>query len=76
MSVELRWEQCCESQDCKKPAHYGALCAACFFAATPARRAAELLASEPAKDADAGAGTGDGYVSRMGAAWLEELWAA
>jgi hypothetical protein len=74
MSVELRWHQCCESQDCTKPAHYGALCAACFFAATPARRAAELLAAGP--EADAIAVRGDGYVSHDGAAWLQELWAA
>jgi hypothetical protein len=74
MSVELRWEQCCESHDCTKPAHYGALCAACFFAATPARRAAELLAAGPAVDELDDAG--DGYVSREGAAWLEGLWAA
>jgi hypothetical protein len=71
MSVELRWDQCCESEDCTKPAHYGSLCAACFFAATPARRAVELLGSEPTNQA-----RGDGYVSRDGAAWLEELWAA
>jgi hypothetical protein len=70
MSVELRWHQCCESQDCTKPAHYGSLCAACFFAATPARRAAELLAARPAAEAT------DGYVTREGVAWLQELWAA
>jgi hypothetical protein len=42
MSVSMRWEQCCESEDCKRPAHYGVLCAVCFMAATPARRAVEL----------------------------------
>jgi hypothetical protein len=42
MSVSMRWEQCCESEDCKRPAHYGVLCAACFRAATPARRVVEL----------------------------------
>lgn len=74
MSVVLRWHQCCESQGCRKPAHYGVLCAACFFAATPARRAAELLAAGPAPNAIAA--RDDGYVSRAGAAWLQELWAA
>jgi hypothetical protein len=42
MSVSVRWEQCCDSEDCKRPAHYGLLCAVCFMAATPARRAVEL----------------------------------
>jgi len=42
MSVSMRWEQCCDSEDCKRPAHYGVLCAACFMAATPARRVVEL----------------------------------
>jgi len=45
MSVAMRWGQCCESADCKRPAHYGLLCAACFMATTPARRAVELEAS-------------------------------
>jgi hypothetical protein len=74
MSVNMRWEQCCESQGCTKPAHYGALCAACFRAATPARRATELLSAQPA--ADAAAPQGDGYVDDDGVTWLEELWAA
>jgi hypothetical protein len=46
MSVSIRWEQCCESEGCKRPAHQGVLCAACFMAATPARRAVELDASQ------------------------------
>jgi hypothetical protein len=74
MSVEVRWEQCCESQGCTRPAHHGALCAACFLGATPARRAAELLAAAPAIDELRGGG--DCYVSHRGAAWLEALWAA
>jgi hypothetical protein len=74
MSAKLRWEQCCESEGCKKPAHHGALCAACFLAATPARRATELLAA--GRPADELRGAGDCYVSREGAAWLEGLWAA
>ena len=74
MSFELRWEQCCGSEGCGRPAHYGVLCAPCFFAATPARRAVELLAGAPATG-DA-AGRAEGYVSRDGAAWLENLWAA
>jgi hypothetical protein len=45
MSVWVRWEQCCESEDCKRPAHYGVLCAACFMAASPARRVVELETS-------------------------------
>lgn len=72
MSVNLRWEQCCESTGCTKPAHNGALCAACFLAATPARRATELLAAvatEPSVQADA-------YVDDEGVSWLEQLWDA
>jgi hypothetical protein len=74
MSVNMRWEQCCESQGCTKPAHHGALCAACFLAATPARRATELLAAQPTQDSVARAG--EGYVSDEGVTWLKELWAA
>ncbi|MDX6564168.1 MAG: hypothetical protein QOD65_3982 [Gaiellales bacterium] len=74
MSVEMRWEQCCETRGCTKPAHHGGLCAACFLAASPARRAVALLCDHPAPDAiDLPA---DGYVSDAGRAWLEELWAA
>jgi hypothetical protein len=72
MSVEMRWEQCCESQDCTKPAHHGVLCAACFLAATPARRAVE--AGEP--DADRMPLRPEGNLSHQGAAWLKQLWAA
>ncbi len=67
----MRWEQCCESDGCTKPAHHGALCAACFLAATPARRAAELLVASPSP-----APARDNYVDGEGAAWLQELWAA
>jgi hypothetical protein len=73
MSVELRWEQCCDTPGCKKPARHGALCVACFYAATPARRAVELLAAEPVLRSLAPA---DDYVSNEGADWLAELWAA
>lgn len=66
MSVELRWDQCCETVGCKKPRHIGSLCAACFYGATPVRRATELLA-------DTGP---DGRVSAAGRAWLDEVWAA
>ena len=52
----------------------GALCAACFRAATPGRRAAELLAADPAPDAVALAG--EAYVSHAGVTWLRQLWAA
>ena len=74
MSADLRWDQCCESAGCKKPAHHGALCASCFYAATPARRAVELLASAPAPDA--ALPRADDYVTANGAAWLAGLWAA
>jgi hypothetical protein len=73
MSVEVRWDQCCETAGCTKPARYGALCFFCFQGATPARRAVEVAAdptSQPAAAADGG------YVSDEGAAWLERLWAA
>ena len=66
MSVELRWEQCCESRGCTKPAQHGALCAACFRAATPARRAVELLAGATEVLSEV-------RVSRAGAAWLAAL---
>jgi hypothetical protein len=45
MSVSMRWEQCCESEGCTRPAHHGQLCATCFMAATPARRVVELETS-------------------------------
>lgn len=73
MSVELRWEQCCETPGCTKPARYGALCFACFQAAGPARRSVEL-AAQPAPQA--APLREEGYVSADGAAWLERLWAA
>jgi hypothetical protein len=73
MSVEMRWEQCCESANCTKPARHGFLCAACFRAATPARRAVELLASTPEGSQIP---VRDDRVSDEGAAWLAQLWAA
>jgi hypothetical protein len=69
MSVNMRWDQCCEADRCTKPAHHGALCAACFRAATPARRAVELLAAAAAQP-------GEEVVDAEGATWLRELWAA
>jgi len=74
MSVSMRWEQCCASEGCTKPARHGALCVSCFLAASPARRAAELLGDEPATDARGV--PADGYVSAEGRGWLEGLWAA
>ncbi len=68
----MRWEQCCESEGCTKPARHGTLCAACFLAATPARRAVELLAGAP----DPPPALADDYVSDAGASWLARLWAA
>jgi hypothetical protein len=74
LSIQLRWEQCCESQGCTKPARYGDLCAACFLAATPARRAVELGVDRrgpreitPSRES---------VVDPAGAAWLRDLWAA
>jgi hypothetical protein len=43
VSTSLRWEQCCGEPGCKRPARYGDLCTTHFQAATPARRATELL---------------------------------
>jgi len=74
MSVELRWEQCCETAGCTKPARYGALCFACFQCAGPARRSVELLAAQPAPQV--APVRADDYVSADGAAWLAGLWAA
>jgi hypothetical protein len=74
MTVNVRWEQCCESPGCTKPAHHGALCSSCFRAATPARRAVELLAANPSTDDNVDRDAA--YVSDEGAAWLERLWAA
>jgi hypothetical protein len=70
----MRWEQCCETEGCSRPAQHGALCSACFRAATPARRAVELLAAEPAPAEPAL--DGDDYVSAAGVTWLREVWAA
>ena len=74
MSVNLRWEQCCETERCTKPARHGSLCAACFLAATPAQRATELLAGGQSREAVAP--PDDDYVSADGVLWLERLWAA
>lgn len=74
MSVNVRWDQSCESDGCKKPALHGALCAACFRAASPARRAVELLAGSPAERH--AAPTDDEPVDAAGASWLRALWAA
>ncbi len=74
MSVELRWEQCCETSGCTKPARDGALCLACFQAAGPAHRSLELLAAQPAPQTPPV--RDDGYVSGDGDAWLKRLWAA
>ncbi len=70
MSCRLRVENMCESNGCKKPAHFGSLCAACFQCASPARRAVELLADRCAAAAE------PEYVNDQGVAWLAQLWAA
>jgi|GEM_PF-3038151 len=75
MSFSMRWEQCCESEGCTRPAHHGTLCASCFMAATPARRAAELLAAD-AVAPDAVLPRGEPLVSVEGETWLRLLWAA
>jgi hypothetical protein len=74
MSVNVRWDQCCESDGCTKPALHGALCAACFLAATPARRAVELLDGSAAERL--AAPPGDEPVDAEGVLWLRRLWAA
>ena len=73
MSVEVRWEQCCETAGCTKPARYGALCFFCFQCASPARRAVEVASDRRPQPP---ASIEGGYVSDEGAAWLERLWAA
>ena len=73
MSVKLRWEQCCETSGCTRPARYGALCFACFQAAGPERRSVELSAAQPAPQT--APLREDGYVTEDGAAWLKRLWA-
>ena len=47
MTVQLRYDRCCETEGCMKPAHLGALCVAHWMAATPATRADELAADPP-----------------------------
>jgi len=76
MTVELRWEQCCESHGCARPARFGALCTSCFLSATPARRAAEIHGLPRPRAVPDGPEAADGVVDRAGAAWLSELWAA
>jgi hypothetical protein len=74
LSIQLRWEQCCESQGCTKPARYGDLCTACFLAATPARRAVELGSDRRGRREITA--SGESVVDPEGAAWLRDLWAA
>ena len=73
MSVEVRWEQCCESPGCTKPARYGALCFFCFQGAGPARRAVEVASERAPPPAAAAEGA---YVSDEGAAGREQHRAA
>ena len=73
LSVQLRWEQCCATQDCIRPARYGDLCTACFLAATPQRRGERTAG---ARAPDALAACPEDVVDPAGAAWLRELWAA
>lgn len=70
MSVSLRWEQCCETPGCTKPALHGVLCAPCFYAAGPARRAVELLGARPVPP------PGEVFVGDRGVEWLARIWAA
>lgn len=42
MTVTVRWEQCCDTPGCGRPARLGDLCVGCWMAATPARRRVEL----------------------------------
>jgi hypothetical protein len=75
MTVQLRWEQCCQSPGCMRPARFGSLCTACLLSASPARRAAELLA-DARGPALAPPPAAHGVVNAAGAPWLSELWAA
>jgi hypothetical protein len=72
MSVNLRWEQCCETQGCNRPARHGALCTSCYLTATPGRRAVERLGAPPGPAHDAR----DDLVDEFGVQWLQDLWAA
>jgi hypothetical protein len=72
MSVNLRWEQCCETQGCNRPARHGSLCTSCYLIATPGRRAAERLGAAP----DAAGIARRDLVDASGVRWLEDLWAA
>jgi hypothetical protein len=72
MSVHLRWEQCCESEGCTKPARHGVLCTPCYLAATPGRRAVERLAAAPDSAHDVRAD----LVDERGVRWLQDVWAA
>jgi hypothetical protein len=72
VSVQLRWDQCCESTGCKRPARFGVLCTACFLESPPARRAVESAAPT----AGGREPRADDVVDPEGAAWLRELWAA
>lgn len=71
MSVRLRREQECESEGCGKPAHLGGLCAPCFYAASPARRAVELGGCEDIKQGAAAARLARSARSRR--AWDEQM---
>ena len=72
MTVQLRWEQCCQSPGCMRPARFGTLCTACLLSASPERRAVELHRDAPGPPALAA----EDVVNPAGAAWLSELWAA
>jgi hypothetical protein len=50
MSIRLRYEQCCETEGCKRPIRHGDLCSACYRGATPAVRAVCDLMDESEKD--------------------------
>jgi hypothetical protein len=80
MSVQLRWEQCCASHGCTRPARFGELCTKCFLEATPAQRDVELHADPRAHDPSQAAPVRpDGHdrvVDEEGVAWLSDLWAA
>jgi hypothetical protein len=46
MSSRLRRDQECTVDGCGRPAHIGELCAWCWMAASPARRAVELACGD------------------------------
>lgn len=64
MSCQLRWDQCCSEDGCNAPARYGDLCTRCLMAATPARRAVEMMAND-LLEAATEAASSTGFMQRL-----------